>query len=215
MTLHCIQEFQEVNEQIRKLHEDTLNKAKQEGIIWKESECKNCKNYVNFGVRHCKVTRCVHNEESWSGCRIPYIDYCSFSEVVEKSSEPDQIVNSREPNKITELIKVETRVPGIESHLEAVQVVSETENYYTLKNGDFVYKKNGERRSPSGKNKIYGRITVRYYPPTVLDELEDCPNCKKSIFFPFNIIKKPSSSNFKPIAKVCPHCGFEIKISEV
>ena len=221
MVVPCIKELQEANEKVRKVHGDLLNAMKVMGKIWdfdtcEKKGCANCRTKSN-GEKYCLQKRCYHSSLAWTGCRIPYMDYCTTSNLEPEIDFLKKIVSDDDegtslPEKVTHLTKIENRMEGTEVHVETIPVIGETENCYELKNGDFVYKKNGERRSVTGKANSRGKITIKYYPPTKIDELQDCPSCGKSIFFPFEVIKKPHSMYFTPLAKVCPHCGFEIPV---
>ena len=215
MIVPCIQEFQEANEQVRKIHEEMYNSARSEGIIWDSIDCEEngCIYFRRGSNVRCLASRCVHDKNSWEGCRIPFMDYCSTTNYENPDNPIQHIQPKQNSDEVKELIRVEFRKDGYEIHTTTVKVESETENCYILKDGSYVYKKNGEKRNSCGKNNNYGKIRVRYYPPTEIDNLEDCPKCGKSIFFPF-IIKKEEGAMFNPICKICPHCNHEIPINE-
>ena len=217
MIVSCLKELQEINETIRKLHQEAYSSIDKNNGIWtldtcRLNGCSKCISDTN-GTKSCTADRCYHNPKSWEGSRVPYMNYFDGT-----SENIDTPINSMSlpilplPENVDVLIKIESHTNNKEKHIKTVKVVKETENCYELENGDFVYKRTGIRRSSLGKGSRNNQITIKYYPPTELDELQDCPSCGKSIFFPFEILKKPGTAKFTPIAKICPHCGFEIPI---
>lgn len=187
-----------IREKIRILHEAAYKEAQTNGLIWDSNDCKLCKCRHYDELKGCMQDDCVHNESSWTDNKVPCFDYSS--DIIPNITKTP--LDSK--NNVKSLIRIEYRTNKKEVHMESIPIQNETEFCYELKGGDFVYKKNGERRGST--NKIYGRIKTRFFPPELYDKLEDCSVCGHSIYFPFEVISiKENNITYK--YKVCPHCG--------